>query len=125
MDKGNALQNGGETGMTKGYLEALRCKAEELEWSWYEDGSGYIQLRKCSPAGEDFSVTANVGSLVDEIRDIRDCFDIEDHVRELLDAKADGFEGVPDVKTLIEDADAIQEMLNELSDALEEVEDDG
>lgn len=102
--------------------EALKCKAEALEWSWYDDGDGCIQLGKYTPAGEDFFIIVRAPSFAADVRAASDWFDAEEHVRELLNAKVNGFTGIPDVKTLVEDAEAIQEMLNELADALEEVE---
>lgn len=103
-------------------MEALKRKAGDLDWRWDEDGDGYVQLGKYSPAGEDFFIIVNVGNLVDEIRDYSDSFDTERHVHDLLDAKDNGFGGVPSLKELVEDADAIQEMLEELADAMEVVE---
>lgn len=103
-------------------LEALKRKAEDLDWSWDEDEDGYVQLGKYSPAGEDFFIVVNAGNLVDEIRDYSDSFDTERHVHDLLDAKDNGFGGVPSLKELVEDADAIQEMLEELTDAMEAIE---
>lgn len=105
-------------------LEALKRKAEELDWSWDESDDRYVQISKYSPAGEDFFLVLNAGSLVDEIRDWSNSFDTERHVHELLDAKDNGFRGVPSLKTLVEDADAIQEMLEELADAMEAVEEE-
>lgn len=110
--------------MTEGYLEALRCKAEELDWSWDDSTDGNVELRKYSPAGEDFFFAVSAENLVDAVRDFSDSFDTEEHVHGLLDAKENGFCGVPSLKVLVEDADAIQEMLEELADALEEVEED-
>lgn len=107
--------------MSENCMKALKCKVEELEWNWYDCDDGYVELEKSSPAGEDFWITVNAGNLVDEIRSVCNCFDPEAHVHELLDAKANGFGGVPCLKELVEDADAIQEMLEELADALEEV----
>lgn len=103
-------------------MEALRRKAEELDWEWHDCNDGIVELEKSSPAGEDFFATAIAGNLVEEIRDICDGFDTEGHVHELLDAKENGFSGVPSLKVLVEDADAIQDMLEELADALEDVE---
>lgn len=98
-------------------------KAEELGWSHWEDESGGVELEKHSPAGEDFLFYAcDKENLAKEAREYADDFDIEEHVRGLLNAKANGFAGVPDLKTLVEDADDIQEMLDELADALEEIE---
>ena len=104
--------------MTGNYLETMRRKAEDLEWNWYDCNDGYIELQRRSPAGEDFWITVNAGNLVDEVRGTCDSFDPDEHVRELLNAKAGGFGGVPDAKTLVEDADAIQQMLEELAEAL-------
>lgn len=59
--------------------------------------------------------------MVDEVRDYSDSFDTEEHVHNLLDAKENGVSGIPSLKELVEDADAIQGMLEELADALEEV----
>lgn len=91
---------------------------EDLGWriDVYEDG---VELRKASPAGEDFSTSASLDNLVEDVRSTADDFDVEDHVYMLLDAKRSGLSGVPDIRTLIEDAEAIQEMLEELADALE------
>lgn len=106
-------------------LEALKRKAGDLDWSWDEDEGGYVQLSKCSPAGEDFFIVVNAGNMVDEIRNYSDSFDTERHVHDLMDAKDNGLGGVPGLKELVEDADAIQEMLEGLADAMEAVEEAG
>lgn len=49
-------------------------------------------------------------------------FDTEDHVMGLMEAKKNGFRGVPSLKELVEDADAIEKMIEELYDALHDVE---
>lgn len=103
--------------------EKLLEKAEELGWSTSEDESGGVELESYSPAGEDFFFyVTDKKNLTEEVRECADSFDTEEHVRGLLNAKAHGFAGVPDLKTLVEDADDIQKMLNKLADALEEVE---
>ena len=106
--------------------EKLREKAEELGWSLYEDENCGVELGKHSPAGEDFFFyVGNKENLAEEAREHADDFYPEEHVRELLNAKANGFAGVPDLKTLAEDADDIKGMLDELADALEETECEG
>lgn len=103
--------------------ERLLDKAEELGWSYSEDENGGVELQTYSPASEDFLLYACIKeNLVEEVRACATYFDPEEHVRGLLNAKADGFTGVPDIKTLVKDADDIQEMLNELADMLEEIE---
>lgn len=91
---------------------------EDLGWNVtvYEDD---VELRKTSPAGENFSISISSDSLPDSVRGAAENFDIDDHVYMMLDAKRSGLSGVPDVRTLVDDAEAIQEMLDELADALE------
>lgn len=101
--------------------EKLREKAEELGWSLYEDENGGVELGKYSPAGEDFSFYVHEkDNLVEATREYADGFDTEEHIEMWVMARH-SVSGVPDIKTLVKDADAIQEMLNELADALEEV----
>jgi hypothetical protein len=105
----------------KSPMTTLVERAEELGWCCnqdVQDGKCYIEFFQASPAGEDFGFTAygdTVEEIVKDIREYADDFDAEEHVKELLDAKANGFAGVPDVFTLVEDAKAIQEMLNTLA----------
>lgn len=100
-------------------LAALMDKVDSLGWGYEIDSENKcIELEQWSPAGEDF-VFYVYGDTVDEIiqaiRDYADDFDIEEHVKMWLDAKEAKVSGVPDVCTLVEDAKAIQEMLNELA----------
>lgn len=98
---------------------------EKLGWSYNEykqDGRKYSELENHSPAGEDIVVTVwhdgTWESFVDEIKSIYDNFDAEEHVFEMLEAKKNGFKGVPDVKTLVSDADEIEKMYLDLVEAL-------
>ena len=106
--------------------ERLRDVCEELEWKVMEDDDGSIELEKDSPAGEDFIVTVwpadHNGSMAGAVREYADDFDIDDHVYGLLEAKQNGFAGVPSVTVLANDAEAIEKMLYELAYALEEAE---
>jgi len=91
---------------------------EGLDWNvtvYSED----VELQKASPAGEDFSISVSLDNLPDGVRTAAENFDVDDHVHMLLDAKRSGLSGVPDVQTLVDDAEAIQGMLDELADALE------
>ena len=62
--------------------------------------------------------------IVSSVRKYADDFDGDEHVEELIEAKRNGFRGVPSVSILVHDAEAIQEMLDELAYALEQLEDD-
>ncbi len=74
-----------------------------------------IIFEKETDAGEDFSFSANQFNLIDDIINVANDFDINDHVYMWLDAKRNGVSGVPDVVTLVEDAKAIQEMLDDIA----------
>lgn len=114
-------------------IDDLTGIAEELDWTahlHYSEGQLSIEFEKYSPAGEDFifSVQASTPSadvpvetleqVCDEVAAYSAHFDTEEHIKMLLDAKAGGFAGVPCTKELVEDADAIQQMLRELAEAL-------
>lgn len=105
--------------MRKSLNDRLREAAEALDWSW-DESDGMVELETWSPAGEDFVFSVPAKNVADGVREFSRTFDTEEHVAELLEAKRNGLSGVPDVKTLVEDADAIREMLEDLADAMEE-----
>ena len=107
--------------MQKKLLDALTDKAEELGWRVLVDEDCW-EFQKYSPAGEDFWLSINGEDVVDELLEYYEGFDTEDHVLGLMEAKKNGFAGVPSLKELVEDADDIESMIEELYDALHEVE---
>lgn len=104
-------------------MEKMIQIAESQGWVVNMD-SDSIEFNQSSPAGEDFSFTvltkdaSDAESLAAEVRSYADSFDTEEHVKMWVDAQG-SVSGVPDIKTLVKDADAIHEMLNDLADALE------
>ena len=92
---------------------------EELDWSCKDAGSN-VELENWSPAGEDLIIYVDKGQWVEDLFDNYQYFDKEEHIKMLLDAKANGFRGVPDIDTLIEDADDILQMYKELADKVAE-----
>lgn len=93
---------------------------EELDWSIVYDSGGYVDLENWSPEGEDLIISVDKNDLVGSLFDNYQCFDKDEHVKMLLDAKSNGFSGVPDVDTLVEDADNILQMYKELADKVAE-----
>lgn len=90
--------------------------AESLGWNVSVSGNEY-EFSKYSPAGEDFSFSVegtDANEVVLEIEDYANDFDPEDHIEMWVNAKQSGTKGVPSIKELVEDADAIKEMLEEL-----------
>ena len=87
---------------------------EELGWSVHEEEDGFY-LSKYSPAGEDFGFYVSKENPYEEIEEYSDNFDPDEHcimwIREM-----DTVSGVPQsVRELINDAEAIAGMLNELA----------
>lgn len=102
-------------------MKKLIQKAEDLGWSVYVDDDTW-EFRQASPAGEDFFFDVTGTDIVAGIKDYYESFDTEEHITDLAIAKRNGFAGVPDIRTLCDDADAIDEMLHELADAFADVE---
>lgn len=99
------------------YIEILK----ENDWSIssYTD-DGRVELKKYSPAGEDFSMCVEVENFLESVRKYANDFDADEHAAMWIEVRG-RVRGVPNgIRELIEDAEAIQEMLNELADALEE-----
>ena len=89
-------------------------------WSIGEiDSNGNVTLSNESPAGEDLEIVLSVVNIKGDINNYG--FDPEEHVSELLEAKRNGFGGVPSLDVLVEDANAIEEMISDLSFAIDNV----
>lgn len=120
--------------MNKIQLDDIIDAANALDWSVYTDEPRIIageldpsfglEFRKYSPAGEDFSfyvsttdpVAERAESLVREVVRYAIDFDPEEHAAIML-----GANGAPGLFELCDDAKAIAAMLEELSDALNEL----
>lgn len=106
-------------------INKLLDRAEELGWCIREDHEEW-EFGQCSPAGEDFNFyvcTNDVNGPEDLVREIRsqaDDFDAEEHAKMWIEAQG-RVSGVPDIKTLVKDADDIKLMLNKLASAMEDV----
>ncbi len=96
-------------------LEKLFAYIETLGWDVYCDGDGSVELYQFSPAGEDFGFTVSESNLIEDVKDYAESFDSEEHAAMWYDAGQSGVRCVPSLHELVEDADAIQEMLNDLA----------
>lgn len=107
----------------KKWQEKVIDVAEELEWSVTIENN-WFEFEKHSPAGEDFIFSINVSSLKqfqEYLTEFHETFDRENHVFELLEAKRNGFVGVPDLDTLVEDSKDIENMLKELAEKVAKI----
>ena len=104
--------------------DAQRKIVEDLGWEITGCDAGPDEekswlLRKYSPAGEDFGFYVEDEAFEENVREYAADFDPEEHVQMHLDAKYHGkVEGIPSVRELVDDADAIDKMLQDLASAL-------
>lgn len=91
-----------------------------------QDGCPYVEIENWSPAGEDLPETIWIeegDTFASAARKWADSFDKDDHVELWVESR--GERGVPSsIRELVDDADEIQQMFNELADALEGIEDE-
>lgn len=104
--------------------EKYREVCERLDWRVMVDDNGCVELEKFSPAGEDFIVSVSAENFVENVRSYADGFDEDEHIEMWIEARRSGRGGIPSTKRLAIDAEAIQDMLDELADALEEAQED-
>lgn len=102
--------------MNQKYLDKL----EQLDWAVNEDESS-IELEKYSPAGEDFIFSVSTDNFVDDIKECAVNFDPDEHIEMWVMAKHNDGKNIPSIRELVEDADAIDEMFQELAIAMCEV----
>lgn len=107
--------------MSEKLKNLLIAAAEELGWRVLISDNSW-EFQKYSPAGEDFWACIAGKDVVKELLDYYEDFDTEDHVMMHMEAKKSGVAGVPSLKVLVEDADEIDKMLEELYDSLHAVE---
>lgn len=97
-------------------MDELESYLNENGWTVDKDEEGW-DIRQASPAGEDFGFYIRhdntVETAVKEIQQYAYDFDSEEHVKLNL-----GANGAPGVIELVEDARAIQKMLNVLADGV-------
>lgn len=97
------------------YIDIL----EQNNWgiSSYTD-DGRVELETYSPAGENFLMCVDVENFPESVREYANYFDANEHAEMWIEARG-RVKGVPNsIRELIDDAEAIQKMLNKLSDTL-------
>lgn len=101
-------------------MEIAKIKeiTERLGWKVNKNDDGTVEFRNYSPAGEDISFTVNANEAAKEIYEYYNDFDVDEHVEMWVEAKENGVSGVPDTRRLVEDAEDISEMLEELAGAI-------
>lgn len=93
----------------------IRAIIEDLGWRIIKCGDGTVELEKSSPAGEDFIFSVSEKNIVADIEEYAATFDPDEHIEMWIMARRNGTSGVPSTAELVEDAKAIEDMLEELS----------
>lgn len=101
------------------YVDVL----ESHEWRvcGYTD-DGRVELEKFSPAGEDFIICVDVENFPEAVAEYAADFDVDDRIEMWVEARHNGRGGIPSIRRLAIDAEAIDDMLQELAAALAESE---
>lgn len=79
------------------------------------DNEEYVHLNFFSNAGEDIHFTVTIKNFKNEIWEYYENFDPNEHVEMWIEAKKNGYKGVPNIRTLVFDADKIDEKLENLA----------
>ena len=91
---------------------------EENGWSVYED-EDYISIGIYTPAGEDFSFDVDkTNNIMEEISRYAESFDVDEHVTMWINSNCNG---VPSIRTLLEDAEWIDEELQKLVNEIKKI----
>lgn len=98
--------------------EIYREICENHNWSVTVCDDGTIELETNSPAGEDLIVAVEAENFVDNMKAYSASFDPDGHVEKWILARRSGTRDVPSAFALVEDAKAIDKMLQELAQAL-------
>ena len=92
---------------------------EDLGWRVNSDTS--IEMWT-DTAGQNYCIECNKGeSLKEEIRSRHLGYDVDEEVELFLQAKRGGFQGVPDATILVEDCKEVEQKLEELWDAVQDL----
>lgn len=126
---GDYLKEKREGEKPKGPFVSIEAACDALGWDFDVDDNGDVAFSKYSPAGEDFSFIidhgdiTNIDDIIYEAKKHAADFDVDDHIEMWIEARQNGVQGIPGTaRELVEDAEAIQEMLDALVEALEQVE---
>ena len=95
--------------LSRHYIDIL----EQNNWgiSSYTD-DGRVELETYSPAGENFLMCVDVENFPESVREYANYFDANEHAEMWIEARG-RVKGVPNsIRELIDDAEAVQKMLN-------------
>lgn len=107
----------------RAYKKALLEYAELETWSWSDDSGKICFWTHTETTGEEFMFEIPGVDYVAEVHEYADKFTVEGYVRMMLNDKAQGCDGIPDVRTVLDEAEEIKESLESLAQMLSAVPD--
>ena len=93
------------------------CKRDEFQ-KYLSEAVEKEKDKARTLAGEDISFTVSAENAEQEIYANYEGFDVDEHIEMLVDAKRGGLAGVPSIRRLAEDAEAISDMLEQFAEAI-------
>lgn len=96
--------------------ERIKRICEECDWCVSEEYDNMLYISRYTPAGEDFGFDVDAGDAINEIKRYAYNFDVNEHVKMWITSDC----WTPNVRALLEDAEWIDEKLQELAKAFEE-----
>lgn len=99
-------------------MEWIREKIEDTGWTVRECENEW-EIAQYTPAGEDFFFTVSTDNIIGGIKEYAKDFDVDEHVVMWVEAH-NSCRGVPSIRELLEDAEWIDNELQELVDKIEE-----
>ena len=92
---------------------------KSLDWNITSEYDNFIEIETYSNAGEDLIETLDSNDIVGSAFNIYNNYDAEEHVQLYAEYSLNHEKGVPDIFTLVEDANEIEEMYKQLYLALD------
>lgn len=115
--------------LTDAVVECAKAKGWKVEAGIiYKKQTAEFEFGKFTPAGRDFSFSAemkcaNINSLIDNIEGYYEGFDVDYEAYIWLDQSGHGRNGAPyRMRAVLEDMEATEKMIEELLDAIKEME---
>lgn len=115
--------------LTDAVVECAKAKGWKVEAGIiYKKQTAEFEFGKFTPAGRDFSFSAemkcaNINSLIDNIEEYYEGFDVDYEAYIWLDQSGHGRDGAPyRMRAVLEDMEATEKMIEELLDAIKEME---
>lgn len=115
--------------LTEAVVECAESKGWKVEAGIiYKEQKSEFEFAKFSPAGRDFSFRAtmkcaNINSLIEDIDNYYESFDVDSETYLWLDHNGHGKSGAPyRMRAVLEDMEATEKMIKELLDAIKGME---